>query len=420
MFAAIHVNADRPGGLSHNLLRLAQEFSPQVEQTAADTVALDADGLERIHGLPQQIAAALARRAAERGLEASVAIAADLDTAIHAARGFAGVSVVPYGDEAKYLGSLPLTLLGPTPEMQETLERWGIRRFRDLAALPELGLAERLGPEGLRLHKLARGAGDRPLVPIEEPLHFEEEAELEYPLDQREPLLFVLARLLNGLRARLASHGLATIELRLRLKLENRGEHSRTLRFPVPMLDTRAFLKLFDLDLGAHPPPSPVVKVWLEAEPAKPRAAQTGLFIPLAPEPEKLELTLARLRGLVGEGNVGSPELLDTHRPGAFAMRSYGAGGRGRGGEGAKYLAMRAIRPARMARVQMASGQPVHVQAEGVRGHVVSSAGPWRTSGDWWTNDPWARDEWDIALSDGALYRIYSEQGRWFVDGSYD
>ena len=420
MFAAIHVNADSPGGLSHNLLRLAQEFSPQVEQTAADTVALDADGLERIHGLPQQIAAALARRAAERGLEASVAIAADLDTAIHAARGFAGVSVVPYGDEAKYLGSLPLTLLGPTPEMQETLERWGIRRFRDLAALPELGLAERLGPEGLRLHKLARGAGDRPLVPIEEPLHFEEEAELEYPLDQREPLLFVLARLLNGLRARLASHGLATIELRLRLKLENRGEHSRTLRFPVPMLDTRAFLKLFDLDLGAHPPPSPVVKVWLEAEPAKPRAAQTGLFIPLAPEPEKLELTLARLRGLVGEGNVGSPELLDTHRPGAFAMRSYGAGGRGRGGEGAKYLAMRAIRPARMARVQMASGQPVHVQAEGVRGHVVSSAGPWRTSGDWWTNDPWARDEWDIALSDGALYRIYSEQGRWFVDGSYD
>ena len=100
MFAAIHVGADRadrPGGLSYILLRLAQEFSPQVEQTAADTVALDADGLERIHGLPQQIAAALARRAAERGLQASVAIAANLDTAVHAARGFAGVSVIPYG-----------------------------------------------------------------------------------------------------------------------------------------------------------------------------------------------------------------------------------------------------------------------------------------------------------------------------------
>src|SRR5580658_947900 len=401
MFAAIHIRGDRSGGLSYCLMKMAQEFSPLVEQTSADTVALDADGLERIHGLPQQIAAALARRAAERGLQASVAIAANLDTAVYAARGFAGVSVIPYGDEAKYLGSLPLTVLGPTPEMMETLERWGIRRFRDLAALPALGLAERLGAEGLRLHKLARGAGDRPLVPIVEPLYFEEEAELEYPVELLEPLMFVLAQLLNGLRARLAARGLATNELRLRLKLENRGEHARTLRFPVPMLDTKAFLKLLDLDLGSHPPPSPVVKVWLEAEPAK------------------LELTLARLKSLVGDKNVGSPALPDTHRPGAFQMleRPLAASPCRRV---AASLVMRAIRPPRTARVQMASGQPVHVQAEGVRGHVTAAAGPWRTSGDWWTADPWARDEWDIALSDGAIYRIYSEQGRWFVEGSYD
>jgi protein ImuB len=417
MFAAIHATADD----AEKLLRLAQEFSPQVEQTGTDTVALDAEGLERIHGLPQQIAASLARRAAERGLQASVAIAANLDAAVHAARGFAGVSVIPYGDEAKFLGSLPLTVLSPTPEMQETLERWGIRRFRDLATLPELGLAERLGPEGLRLHKLARGAGDRPLVPITEPLLFEEDAELEYPLEVLEPLMFVLARMLSSLCARLVSHGLATNELRLRLKLERQGEHARTLRFPVPMLDTKAFLKLLNLDLGSHPPPAPVVRVWLEAEPAKPRAAQTGLFVPIAPEPEKLELTLARLRALVGENNVGSPELVDTYRPGACRIRRFAdAETRRRGDTATRGLAVRVLRPARVAHVQMAAGQPVHVQADGLRGHVVSSAGPWRTSGDWWTSDPWARDEWEVALSDGAIYRIYCDQGGWFVEGSYD
>jgi protein ImuB len=468
MFAAIH---GAPGN-TEKLVRLAQEFSPQVEQTAADTVALEADGLERIYGFPQQIAAAMARRAADRGLQVSVALAANPDAAVDAARGFAGVSVIPQGDEAKFLGSLPLALLGPTPEIAETLERWGIRRFRDLAALPELGLAERLGPEGLRLHKRARGTGDRPLVPVSEPLHFAEEADLEYPVELLEPLAFVLARLLNSLCARLASHGLATNELRLRLKLENQGapggEHTRTLRFPVPMLDTKAFLKLLQLDLGAHPPPAPVVKVWLEAEPVKPRAAQAGLFIPIAPEPEKLELTLARLEALVGEGHVGSPALVDTHRPGAFRMerfaemRGHGDAETRRGTDAGKSAGGQAGVPAprpgafrverfaetrghgdaetrrginagksaggqagvpaprRAARVQMASGQPVHVQAEGVRGHVISSAGPWRTSGDWWTADPWARDEWDVALSDGALYRIYCEQGRWFVEGSYD
>jgi protein ImuB len=416
VFAAIHASSED----AEKLLHVAQEFSPQVERTAADTVTLDADGLEHIYGLPQEIAVALARRAEECGLKAGVAIASNPDTAVHAARGFAGVSVIPYGDEGKYLGSLPLTLLEPTPEMLETLERWGIRRFRDLAALPELGLAERLGPEGLRLHKLARGEGDRPLVPADESLRFEEEAELEYPLELLEPLAFVLARMLNGLCARLASRGLATNELRLKLKLEAGGEHARVLRFPVPMLDGKAFLKLLQLDLGEHPPEAPVLKVWLEAEPVKPRAAQNGLFIPIAPEPEKLELTLARLRGLVGEGNVGSPALVDTHRPGAFRMERFGEPARRRADEGEEHLAFRAIRPPRPARVQMAAGQPVHVQAEQVRGHVISAAGPWRTSGDWWTKDPWARDEWDIALSDGALYRIYSEQGCWFVEGSYD
>ncbi len=161
------------------------------------------------------------------------------------------------------------------------------------------------------------------------------------------------------------------------------------------------------------------MRVWLEAEPAKPRAAQSGLFIPISPEPEKLELTLARLKSLVGDENVGSPALVDTHRPGAFQMLD-----RPLAPSPAHPLtssaSLRALRPARPARVQMASGQPVHVQAEGVRGHVISSAGPWRTSGDWWTTDPWARDEWDVALNDGALYRIYCEQGCWFVEGSYD
>jgi protein ImuB len=412
MFAAIHGDGD-----AEKLVKLAQEFSPWVERTTADTVALDVDGLERIYGLPQEIAAALVRRAAECRLKASVAIAANLDAAVHAARGFAGVSVIPHGDEAKFLGSLPLTLLEPVPEIRETLERWGIRRFRDLAALPELGLAERLGPQGLRLHQLARGAGDRPLVPVDEPFHFVEETELEYPVELLEPLAFVLARLLHSLCARLTSHGLAIAGLRLRLQLENKVEHARVLRFPVPMLDASVFLKLLHLDLSANPPPAPVMRVWLEAEPAKPRAAQSGLFIPIAPEPEKLELTLARLKSLVGDENVGAPVLVDTHRPGAFQMLD-------RPLAPARPLApslpLRALRPPRPARVQMVSGQPVHVQAEGVRGHVVSSAGPWRTSGDWWTTDPWARDEWDVALSDGALYRIYCEQGRWFVEGSYD
>ena len=60
--------------------------------------------------------------------------------------------------------------------------------------------------------------------------------------------------------------------------------------------------------------------------------------------------------------------------------------------------------------------------ASSLRGEILDAAGPWRTSGEWWTQTRWARDEWDIGLDNGALYRIYYEldSSRWFVDALYD
>lgn len=410
MFASFHG--------SGNLEALAFEFSPVVERTAADTVTLDASGLDRLFGHAQDVAAAMSRRAVESGVKAHIALAPNPDAAICAARGFAGISIIPYGDEAKFLGSLPLSLLTPSEELAETLERWGIRRFQDLAALPPLGIAERLGPEGLRLRELARGEAGRKLVPLEEPLRFEDEIELEYPVELLEPLAFLLARLVNGLCTRLATRGLATDELRLRLKLEPRGSHQTVLRLPVPSLDSKAFLKLMQLELEQRPPAAPVAHVALAVNPAKPRAAQTGLFVLAAPEPVKLELTLARIQAIVGEGRVGRPQLLDTHRPEAWRMAAQPAATLPQMGK--RQLPLRIFRPPRSARVAVVSGRPKFVAADGIRGQVLDFAGPWRTAGDWWTIDPWSRDEWDIALSDGALYRIYCEPRGWFVEGSYD
>ena len=456
------------------LLDCAQAFSPRVEDTAANTVIADLAGLEHLFGAPAKIACDLAKRASDLGLEAHVAVAEDPDAALHAARGFTGVSVIPPGKGSERLGSLPLEVLAPPPELLDTLERWGVRNLRALAVLPEVAVTERLGQEGLRLQRLARGDTSRDLLPCSPALHFEETLELEYPVELLEPLSFVLGRLLEQLCARLGARALATNELRLTLDLEpstigeedvssfafhvSRKEDSRrtrnekretvlerTLKLPVPMLDSKLFLKLLQLDLRSHPPAAPVRKVTLAAEPVPPRYAQGGLFLPLAPEPERLELTLARIAGVVGQDNVGSAELLDTHRPDAFRMVKFLVAGRKQPDTQRLHplavesvLALRVFRPPLPIRVDLRSGRPAHLRSERVNGEVVSAAGPWKISGEWWKersnhrdtekNNSWIREEWDVAVASPmaktdavGLYRIYrDEHGKWFAQGEYD
>ena len=268
-----------------------------------------------------------------------------------------------------------------------------------------------------------------------DPLEFKEELELEDPVEEMEPLSFVLSRMLNDVCARLDARALATNELRLRLVLEkaieNMPEHTVTLRLPVPMLDVKAFLKMLQLELAGNPPAAAVLKVHLEAEPVKPRRTQRGLFVPLSPEPEKLELTVARLRSLVGDGQVGTPELRNTHRPDSFFMRPFAP----RAAQSviavaeapAARLCLRRFRPPRYAQVIVVNHQPVRVVSPSINGRVVMAKGPWRTSGEWWREGSgeegaWNREEWDVALESGALFRIFQDaaQGRWFIEGSYD
>jgi len=464
------------------LLDCAQSFSPCVEDSAPDTVLLDLAGMQSLLGSMTQISRAIFDRAKSLGLDANITIASNPDAALLAARGFPAITVIPTGKEAEKLGSLPTQVLfddhledeekQSAERLLETLDGWGIRTLRALASLPKVSLSERLGQRGLHFQQLSNGSATRTLVPVEAPMIFKEAIELDHPIVLLEPLAFLLNRLLDQLCARLAARALATQELRLTLALsphinmdndfENIGipsesdgedhmksksqitsrhqtEFARKLSLPLPMLDAKVFLKLLQLDLNAHPPGAPIVKIHLAAEPARPRSAQGGLFLPPSPEPEKLELTLARIAGIVGEERVGAVELLDTHHPNGFRMRRFVAEVARKPAPDKRpdkhssnetqsaVTALRRFRPPLRANVALESGQPVHLicPKKEVQGEVLWKAGPWRFSGDWWERDAWSRDEWDIALRSGeslALYRLVHDvlEGGWFVEGMYD
>ncbi len=171
--------------------------------------------------------------------------------------------------------------------------------------------------------------------------------------------------------------------------------------------------------------------VSLSLKAVQPRRVQNDIFLPPTPEPDKLELTLTRIRALVGKGNVGVPGLVDTHRPGAFQMQGVQESGSPGVKESGSWelrtqnselrTVLRYFRPAVAASVRCDGPRPIRIDALDIHGNVVTASGPWRTSGDWWTADPWDRDEWDVALSNEKLYRIYCEPSReWFVEALYD
>jgi protein ImuB len=479
------------------LLDCAQSFSPEVEDASPGTVVLNLAGLEPLFGPLPKIARDLARRVSQMGLEANIAVAANPDAALLAARGFPGVTLIPEGCEAERLGDLPVEVLlesfsssfsfdvEQAARWVETFDRWGIRKLRALAALPEVPVSERLGQQGIRLQKLARGAASRNLHVLEPQLIFAESVELEYPIVLLEPLACLLNRMLEQMCARLRARALAVQELHLNLELATAQPNdrksfthtsprtrkfTRTLRLPTPMLDAKVFLKLLQLDLQAHPPGAPIVMIHLSADPARPRALQNGLFQPVFPEPEKLELTLARIAGIVGEGRVGSVEILDTHREGAFAVRHFApaeparvepkvksevkqSGNRKQNtsmqendsaceldekldenaAENAKeqmsaVIALRLFRPALGASVTLREAKPVRMRClerEDIAGEIVWTAGPWRSSGDWSEQEGWSREEWDIAVpaeTGLVLYRLVQDKlsGNWFIEGTYD
>lgn len=461
--------------LHAKLVHICWSISPRIEDTSVDAIILDLVGLNSFLGSNHNIADELMHRASNIGLLVHVAIAANIEAALHAARGFPGITIIPSGQESKILASLSVRFLSPSPEIHETLERWGVSTCAELAALPLLELSERLGQEGVRLHEFARGTSVRSLVLAESEMRFEEQIELENAVEELEPLSFLLGRLLDQLCARLQAHALAACAIHLRFTLGDTFQpppldraatsvanaaptaYEKTLRLPVPMRDPKLLLNLLRLQLQMGPPSSSVLAISLVAEPARHRSLQGDLFQRNSIDPEKLELTIARLSNLVGSSNVGSPEIVDTHRSGAFRMTRFTSTSNEvnnhRKNASRKLhlqiepaspprkplLTLRNFRPEWLAKIEVRENHPVHIDFRAMRGTIVAASGPWRTSGDWWEKEAWCHDEWDVQIcfdsrnaafmdrdlhwgTQDGLFRIYYDGLRrnWFVSGRYD
>jgi protein ImuB len=455
MFGALStVEGTPPCGKADVLAEVAREFSPRIEVCSPTEIVLDLNGLTRLFGDARTIAEELRRTAADRGLRVRVAIAGTRTAARLLVRYRAGLTIVEPGNEAAAVALLPIALLGElssnppgTKDQITTFRRWGLRTLGDLAALPSDDLAARLGRQDVDWQRLARGEDARPLVPAVPEERFEQTLELEWPIEELEPLSFVLGRLMESLEAHLVQRDRGAAVLHVRLHLiktdgTTREVHERSLQLPVAIRDARTLRTLALLDLESNPPVAAVDRVTVAVDPTPARIVQFSLLTRPLPTPEQISTLMARLHALMGETRCGSPEMIDSWQPGAFAMKAFMPGPetsefRTPSPESRVMAALRRFRRPLPIRVHVKQGKPssVSIMQRGLSGGAIDScAGPWRTSGDWWassaqSSEPraqspksWDRDEWDVALADGPTYRLFRERhsDKWFLEGVVD
>lgn len=488
------------------LADLAGDYSPRVETLTPDLVVFDGSGVRRLfggrHALAQQVYDTLQRR----GWRGAVGVASTRTAAMAVALSADGMHVVARGREVATLAPLTVGLLpaldstsappvsldaharvpsarhhfrlAPVPAdgvlpaahasapeaeaLVATLVRWGIASLGQFARLPAADVLSRVGAIGPRWQRLARGEDLRPLVRDERDEPYEGTHVLDWPVEGLEPLSFVVARVIDPLCVRLEQGDRGAVAVHTMLRLVTKEVHTRRLQVPSPMRDPKVLRTLVMLDLEAHPPPAGIDAVTVTFEPAPFRQAQHSLLVKPLPPPDAIATITARLTALMGEGKVGSPQVIDTHRPGAMrmvpfapehpvapepvpmpsaaasplaaAIRTLPIDGADRRVAPVGTLLRRFRRPV-AARVRVdGAGRPAHVSAPlaGVRGGGVTRwAGPWKTSGEWWRVETprgqagmpgWDRDEWDVALDDQVIYRVMRDRAsdRWFVEGYWD
>jgi protein ImuB len=486
-------------------LECAAQFSPRIEEVGreagreanrkAETDAarapgtacafvLDIAGTERLFGPPERLAARLRAALGGAGFRVSIAVSANY----HAARmqaaairgpqrqvfvagvtcrgpqrqvlvdgvGTRGIAVIPAGAEAVALEKLPITALELDQDQEEAFALWGVRTLGELARAPEAELVARLGAEARTWRQLALGAAEHTFQPIEPKLALEEFCAFENPVEQIDALLFVAARMIDCLVERASARALAlaalTLDLKLDLKLEDgrvpQRVYRRVLRPALSSTDRKFLLKLLQLEIGAHPPPAAVIAFTLAAEAGRSSKVQLGLFVPPVPEPSCLDVTLARLKAMVGEDRVGAPALEDSHRSGGFRMESFSlpqdspcpvlspaSSAKGRETTTSR-MSLRHLRPPAPVRVELhptlstksveRMGQPVAFRDAENRFEVAAAYGPWRSSGCWWSGESWDDEEWDVLATaqDGASAACLLVHDRlrnaWRLEAFYD
>ncbi len=428
-------------------------FTPEVELTRPGVCSLPARGPARYFGGEEALAALLAQAAGEAaravgGSSTPSARVGMADTPFAARLAARRSAIVEPGRTAEWLAPLPLGVLG-APSLAEFLGRLGIASLGELAAMDEGVVSGRLGAEGVRAHRLARGLDGERLALADPPPELSVARELEDPIENVETVAFVASGLAEELTSRLSRKGLCCTRVLVEASTEHAEELSRVWRSDRPfsaraMVDRVRWQLGGWLSLDAGGPSAGITLIRLSAgEVAPDTGRQLDLLGGPAEAGERLQRAVARIQGLLGHEAIGTPArtggrgLLEQARLVPFGEPFPEDPGFAQPWPGRLPPPAPSVVYQVPLEVSLRDGEGLPVEVSG-RGRLSSAparlwhgpgrehsveawAGPFLTDERWW--DPAEhrrRARMQVLLADGSAHVVVLEGGRWALEASYD
>ncbi|HWR03968.1 MAG TPA: DNA polymerase IV [Humidesulfovibrio sp.] len=303
--------------LSRRVMAVLQRFSPLVEQASVDEAYLDATGLERLFGPPEEFAGAL--RAAvkeETGLTCSVGMAPVRFLAKIASdyNKPDGQTIIRPGDMRAFLDALPVQKVpGVGGRTLETLQKLGVKNAGDVLRQPASFWQKQLGERGLWLHALAQGRDDRPVTPFTPPKS--SSAENTFDKDTRDPATLRRWLLLQSDRvgADLRAQGVRGRTVTLKAKFADFSQVTRSRTLPEAICDTQT---IFDTAVSLLAELNPrqdlrLIGVGVSQFGDRPRQLSLMEPEPTARPKGALDSAMDAVRGRFGKGAIMRGELLN-------------------------------------------------------------------------------------------------------------
>ena len=398
---------------------LAQTLSPRIERTEPGVVTVDLKGT-----LPKeqkQRCEKLVDRFKSKGIHTRIGIADTPDHALWAATQATPVLEVKKVDS--FLKALSLDTLSESFEVITILKGWGINDLSLFKHLPRDEVGARLGQEGLNLWDAVSGRRIRPLRQFQTKPRFFRKLELDYRVESVEALLFILKRFVDELALELQVAQQAAFIFKLFLQLESKEIQQEIIEVPVPSSRSSTLFRILETALENFQSQGPVIGVCLRLETTEANPRQGDLFAVAMEDVVGFAETADRIAALVGPGRSGSPRLNNTWRPDSYRLEKLDTEIETDGEEETKEplvsLPLNRFRPPKPIRVFQQDEIPVSLESDSLQGMVRKVRGPWTSSSDWWDTRPWSREEWDVELEEGGLFRIFKSKQGWFVEGSY-